>query len=90
MYVALPLSTIDWSCPSGAAIPIEERAEDEVLTATGRGRGGDIETVRLADSGSRAANPAFDITPAALVTGLITDRGAVAASVDSLAALQPG
>ncbi len=89
-YVALPLSTIDWSCPSGAAIPIEERAEDEVLTVTGRGRSGDIETVRLADTGSRAANPAFDVTPAALVSGLITDGGTVGASIDGLAGLKPG
>ena len=61
-----------------------------MLTVTGRGRSGEIETVRLADTGSRAANPAFDVTPAALVSGLITDRGAVAASIDGLAGLKRG
>jgi methylthioribose-1-phosphate isomerase len=65
-YVACPLSTIDMSIPNGAAIPIEERAADEVLGHAG---------VQWAASGVKVRNPAFDITPAELVTGLITEKG---------------
>ncbi len=85
-YVAAPLSTVDLACPDGDAIPIEERAEDEVLQASGPevggnappspvGSSGAIRTVRVAAPGSRARNPAFDVTPAGLITGIITDRG---------------
>jgi methylthioribose-1-phosphate isomerase len=79
-YVAAPESTIDFDCPDGDAIPIEERSEDEVLTASGpdiADPGAGIRTVRIAAAGARAANPAFDITPARLVTGIITERGIV-------------
>jgi methylthioribose-1-phosphate isomerase len=69
-YVAIPLSTLDWETKSGAAIPIEERAEEEVLTAAGpRGR------VRTANPTSGARNPAFDVTPPELITGIITPVG---------------
>jgi len=69
-YVAIPLSTLDWETRSGAAIPIEERAQEEVLTAAGpRGR------VRTANPTSGARNPAFDVTPPELITGIITPVG---------------
>ena len=74
-YVALPSSTIDWRSPTAAAIPIEQRSDVEVPTLTGRATDGRYETIRLVPEGSAAANYAFDVTPARLVTGLITERG---------------
>lgn len=74
-YVTIPLSTIDWQLSSGAEIPIEERAEEEVLGAWGRTRGGKREYVRIANQTSRAFNPGFDVTPAELITGIITPLG---------------
>jgi methylthioribose-1-phosphate isomerase len=68
-YVAAPSSTVDVATPDGAAIPIEERAADEVASLGGR---------RTAPAGARIWNPAFDVTPAALVTAIITDRGVFA------------
>ena len=65
-YVAMPLSTLDLRCPTGAHIPIEERSPREVLELGGQ---------LVAPSEMRAWNPAFDVTPAALVTGWITERG---------------
>ena len=89
-WVASPSTTIDWTVADGVAeIPIEERGEAEVSTVTGRTAGGAIETVRVAAPGSPAANPAFDVTPARLVSGLITERGRCAASADGLRALFP-
>ncbi|NJO22527.1 MAG: S-methyl-5-thioribose-1-phosphate isomerase [Sphingomonadales bacterium] len=88
-YVALPYSTIDWSLACGEAIPIEERSADEVLSMTGRTGAGGITTVQIAPDGSPAANPAFDITPSRLITGLITERGVAAASADGLLSLYP-
>lgn len=88
-WVALPSSTIDWSLADGMAIPIEERAATEVTTMTGRALDGSLATVRIVASGSAAANPAFDVTPARLVTGLITERGRCAATAAGLAALFP-
>jgi len=88
-YVALPSSTIDWTLESGADIPIEERGADEVLKVTGRAAGGEIVTVDIAAPGSPAANPAFDVTPARLVTGLITERGICSATSEGLRALFP-
>ena len=76
-YVAAPTSTCDMACPDGDAIPIEERAEDEVLTASGPDENGEIRTVRLSAPGAHARNPAFDVTPAELVTGIITEKGIV-------------
>jgi methylthioribose-1-phosphate isomerase len=61
-YVAAPLSTIDFACPSGAAIPIEERAAEELGAA-------------VANLGTPVANPAFDVTPAALISGIVSERG---------------
>jgi methylthioribose-1-phosphate isomerase len=88
-YVALPSSTIDWSLASGRDIPIEERSQDEVLKMTGRGKDGGLVTVEIAAPGSPAANPGFDVTPARLVTGLITERGTCAATPDALRSLFP-
>ncbi len=88
-YVALPYSTIDWTLSSGRDIPIEERGADEVLVMQGRLADGSVASVEIAASGSPAANPAFDVTPARLVTGLITERGIAPASRDGLAALYP-
>jgi methylthioribose-1-phosphate isomerase len=89
-WVALPHSTIDWRVGDGVAeIPIEERAQAEVTDLTGRTADGRIETIRVAAEGSAAANPAFDVTPARLVTGLITERGRCEASEAGLRGLYP-
>ena len=89
-WVALPHSTIDWRVADGVAeIPIEERAGTEVTDLTGRTADGRIETIRVAAEGSPAANPAFDVTPARLVTGLITERGRCDASESGLRGLYP-
>jgi methylthioribose-1-phosphate isomerase len=88
-YVALPGSTIDWTLADGADIPIEERAEEEVLLVSGLGMDGGVQQVRIAPEQTKAANPAFDVTPARLVTGLITERGVCAASREGLLALFP-
>ena len=89
-WVALPSSTIDWRVVDGVAkIPIEERDAAEVTDVTGRAADGAIVTVRVAAADSIAANPAFDVTPARLVTGLITERGRCAADAAGLRALFP-
>ncbi|MES2293228.1 MAG: S-methyl-5-thioribose-1-phosphate isomerase [Pseudomonadota bacterium] len=88
-YVALPSSTIDWTLASGHDIPIEERSPDEVLKMTGRLPDGRVATVEIAAPGSTAANPGFDVTPARLVTGLITERGTCAATAAGLRSLFP-
>ena len=89
-WVATPSSTIDWQLTDGLAeIPIEERDAAEVTTIQGRGLDGHVATVRVAPSGSPAANPAFDVTPARLVTGLITERGMCGATAAGLAGLFP-
>ncbi|MEW6640413.1 MAG: S-methyl-5-thioribose-1-phosphate isomerase [Pseudomonadota bacterium] len=75
-YVALPSPTIDWTVHDGVKeIPIEERDSAEVTFVQGRNADGAIASVRIAPDGSPAANPAFDVTPARLITGLITERG---------------
>ena len=88
-YVALPHSTIDWATAAGDAVEIEERSADEVLKMTGRLQDGRVATVDIAAPGSPAANPAFDVTPARLVTGLVTERGVAAASREGLLQLYP-
>jgi len=88
-YVALPSPTIDWTVRDGKDIPIEERSADEVNFVQGRSDDGAITRVRIAPAGGRAANPAFDVTPARLVTGLITERGIAEASPQGLKALFP-
>ncbi len=89
-YVALPHSTIDWSVHDGVAeIPIEERSPREVTHIRGLSPSGEIVEVEIASPGSPAANPAFDVTPARLVTGLITERGVCTASREGLLSLYP-
>jgi methylthioribose-1-phosphate isomerase len=89
-YVALPSPTIDFTVADGVAeIPIEERSADEVATMTGRAPDGRIETVRIVPDGSAVANYGFDVTPARLVTGLITERGVLGASRAALAGAFP-
>ena len=89
-YVGLPYPTIDWTISDGMAeIPIEERSAREVSHMTGRTGTGEIATVQILPDGSAAANPGFDVTPARLVTGLITERGVAAASEAGLLALYP-
>ena len=89
-WVACPSSTIDWAVSDGLTeIEIEERDATEVTTVTGRGLDGKVTTVRTVPSGSQAANPAFDVTPARLVSGIITERGRCDASAQGLASLFP-
>jgi len=77
-YVALPSPTIDFSVGDGLDIPIEERSGDEVATISGQTADGRVERVRVVPEGSPVANPAFDVTPAHLITGFITERGVIA------------
>jgi methylthioribose-1-phosphate isomerase len=89
-YVALPSPTIDWTVSDGIAeIPIEERSGDEVSLVAGMDAEGAMRQVRISPEATPAANPAFDVTPARLVTGLITERGVAKASAEGLAALFP-
>ena len=83
-FAALPESTIDWTCPEGGKIPIEEREESEVLRIAGIDAAGDLREVSLAGADSRALNQAFDVTPAELVSALITDHGNFEASEEGL------
>ncbi|HEY4265250.1 MAG TPA: hypothetical protein VGM72_08030, partial [Micropepsaceae bacterium] len=88
-YVALPSTTIDWTLASGGLMPIEERVATEVTQVTGRLADGSIASVEITPRGSPAANPGFDVTPARLVTGFITERGVCVASEAGLRALFP-
>ena len=88
-YVALPSPTIDWTLDSGADIPIEEREPREVTHIAGWTASGERAEVRLTPADSPAANFAFDVTPARLVTALITERGICPASNDGLLGLFP-
>jgi len=76
-YIAAPAPTFDMQCKSGDDIPIEERSEDEVHYVWGRGARGKIERVRISHRDARAANPAFDVTPAKYITGFITEHGII-------------
>jgi methylthioribose-1-phosphate isomerase len=89
-YVALPQTTIDWSIDDGVhGIEIEERDGAEVTHISGRLDNGEVARVLIASPGSPALNPAFDVTPAELITALITDRGVCAATRDGLIGLFP-
>ncbi len=88
-YVAAPSSTLDFACPDGDAIPIEERDGDELREVQGLTPGGEPSALRQLPSGEAVANPAFDVTPARLVTALITERGVCPASRDGLSSLFP-
>jgi methylthioribose-1-phosphate isomerase len=89
-YAAQPFSTIDWSLDSGNDIPIEERSPMELTHITGQTPAGAVETVRVVPKGSPALNLAFDVTPARLVTALITECGPCPASRAGLQSLYPG
>ncbi|MEX0694251.1 MAG: S-methyl-5-thioribose-1-phosphate isomerase [Rhodospirillales bacterium] len=88
-YVALPSPTIDWTLEDGMDIPIEERSADEVTKIQGRTALGEVVTVEIVPEGTLGGNPAFDVTPARLVTGLITERGVCKASRGGLAGMFP-
>jgi S-methyl-5-thioribose-1-phosphate isomerase len=83
-YVAAPRSTIDLECPSGREIIIEERDEKEVLYQQGTDKDGEYREILVASPGSRAYNPAFDVTPAELITGIITEKGIIEANKSSI------
>jgi methylthioribose-1-phosphate isomerase len=86
-YVAAPTTTLDLACPTGAAIPIEERGPEEVLQVSGPADDGRLARVRVAAAGAQARNWAFDVTPAALITGLLTERGLIAPGPQAIRAL---
>jgi methylthioribose-1-phosphate isomerase len=89
-YVCLPSPTIDWTVQDGIKeIPIEERSGQEVTHIAGLDGNGQVSTVQIPPTGSPAANPAFDVTPAKYVTGLVTERGICEASADGLEKLFP-
>ncbi len=88
-YVALPSSTFDWSLDKGRDVPIEQRSEEEITTLTGKDRDGGTRTLLLAAPGTRALNYSFDVTPAGLITGLITERGIVKPEKEAIHRLFP-
>ncbi|MBI2277574.1 MAG: S-methyl-5-thioribose-1-phosphate isomerase [Dechloromonas sp.] len=88
-YVAAPRSTLDFACPEGAAIPIEERDGDEFRLVHGLDARGVPSALHQLPARQRVANPAFDVTPARLVSALITERGVCPASREGLFALYP-
>ncbi|MBW2659282.1 MAG: S-methyl-5-thioribose-1-phosphate isomerase [Deltaproteobacteria bacterium] len=88
-YVALPSSTFDWTLDKGVEIPIEQRSGEEVTSISGADEKGRIVTIQLTAPGTRAANYSFDVTPARLVTGLITERGIVKAEREEIHRLFP-
>jgi methylthioribose-1-phosphate isomerase len=88
-YVAAPRSTIDFSCPDGAHIPIEERGSDELRVVHGLNDSGRTSSVRQIPADEAVVNPAFDLTPARLISTLITERGCCQASSEGLRALYP-
>ena len=88
-YAAVPSSSIDWTIDDGRDIPIEERSGDEVRFVSGHDASGKPARVQVVGQASAVANPAFDVTPRRLMTGLITERGIAEASRASLAALFP-
>jgi len=86
-YVAAPVSTLDFALADGGLIPIEERAQEEVTFMSGLAADGKATAVRIAPMDTPARNPGFDVTPARLVSGIITEKGVFAAERDALAAL---
>ncbi|MCX6283648.1 MAG: S-methyl-5-thioribose-1-phosphate isomerase [Bacteroidetes bacterium] len=89
-YIAAPLSTFDLDCNTGKDIPIEERGPDEVLYAEGPDEKGVMRKIRLASPGSGALNPAFDVTPAGLISGIITEKGVIGATSDGVMGVMKG
>lgn len=88
-YVAAPRSTIDFACVSGDGIPIEERGGDELRMVQGLDPERRPDAVRQLPTDEAVANPAFDVTPARLISAIITERGTCPASADGLAKLYP-
>lgn len=88
-YVALPSSTFDWELDQGSDIPIEERSGDEITSISGLAKDGSVKTVLLTAPETHALNYGFDVTPARLISGLITERGVVAAEKDAIHRLFP-
>jgi methylthioribose-1-phosphate isomerase len=88
-YVACPLSTIDLASPNGASVPIEVREPQEVSIVQGMNEQGELVRVRLTPSATACANPAFDVTPAALVSYLVTEQGACRANEAAILKLMP-
>jgi methylthioribose-1-phosphate isomerase len=86
-YVALPSPTMDWNTPTGDMIPIEDRGSREVSHISGLTADGQVVEVRLAPVGAAARNPGFDVTPARLITGFLTDRGVAVATPEALITL---
>lgn len=86
-YVAAPVSTFDFALAEGSLIPIEERAQEEVTHIQGEAATGELVKIRIAPKTTSARNPGFDVTPARLVSGIITEKGVFAATKDSLAGL---
>lgn len=89
-HVAAPSSTYDAACPDGSGIPIEDRGADEVLLTRGVDPGGRVVVARLAPEGTPVANPAFDVTPAELITSFITEHGVVAPAALAATLAGPG
>jgi S-methyl-5-thioribose-1-phosphate isomerase len=87
-YIAAPLSTFDFQCPDGSAIPIENRNQDEVLYQSGPDRQDHMHEIRVASPGSGAINPSFDVTPAALIHGIITEKGIIKACRSDIESLK--
>ena len=83
-YIAAPTSTFDMECETGKDIPIEERSQDEVLYQTGPDDNGNLVKIRVCSPGSGAYNPAFDVTPAQYIAGIITEKGIVKADRPSI------
>jgi methylthioribose-1-phosphate isomerase len=83
-YVAAPLSTFDQSCETGNEIPIEERSEEEVHYQEGPDKDGKICKIRVSSPGSAALNPAFDVTPSKYITGIITEKGIISPTKESI------
>jgi methylthioribose-1-phosphate isomerase len=88
-YVALPSSTFDWTLDNGMEIPIEQRTGQEITTISGIDKNNSFSTISLTAGGTRAANYSFDVTPARLITGLITERGITAAEKEAVHQLFP-
>ncbi len=77
LFVALPSTTFDWELDNGMEIPIEQRAEKEITTLCGKDVDGEVRTILLTSAATKAVNYSFDVTPARLVTNLITERGII-------------
>ncbi len=89
-YVAAPTSTFDAACPDGGHIPVEERSQDEILYQEGITAGGSMEKILVCAPGSTGFNPAFDVTPVDLVTGIITEKGIIRPDAEEIGRVLEG